>query len=947
MNGDDNGKDNDVEVNDNVHKNVQEILEQLVAHFGQNIHAEVLVNSYSCNDTTVIPVSVSSSTTIGTKHKQREQQERSTPPILQLWLDRLLSIALQINNVPVSDLDLDTDRADSDVNMRYSRDNERFSENDNEGIIAVLCEWIRGYEGSVRPRVFGTATSSFVSNGMPIFDERCIPILKNYELVLSELLLKLMGSTEKENSTEPSTLTLVPTMPLSYLKGSLLRVINLLSTDVTLLTVSTSHRDDCNENKKNDELNYFRRNEGLPALLQILGNTLEALRQTIATPLLPKNDNDHQTNDVQFKNKFVPECHGCLRLCAVTLLAFDAVVGDSDNDNDCSYTNSAQSASAVLLPHNLSPLLSTSRDCRNKDLTSVRRILKHFENSTSGGSSDSFTIVRKYLEGALSADSLSYDDVDDDYWNSLLSTSRGSFSTIGWIDSNSNNARATSRIVQDIWRSMASLLTSLSKQEGQVKNNECREKTEDPVTIDGNDFKQHREQLMFVLNMLGGPGPLLRDVRAHFFGRNLQGMEDLAQRKGKYNDSDADDMEISSVVIHMGRRVIKTKKTTDVSPIDGPIYERVPSRTAAAVNTLRLLLVPAMIEGIDNTCRENVLKDVFPICAALLDSNNAAFGALGAAGFLRAIDVLAPRGIDPASTDVVPDQHALQKRSNIVDGSAWTTFAENTLTVLERSLQSSSDRGHVVVAIGRAQSRLFEIMLLRGKQNKCEERMQQMEEDRDNHFRRRRRIATEQWLLTLERSLYRPTTERQQLELLLGGVIPLLSQHALDEMFEADGMEVGRLGLAALLPLTTNTSARVDITEQFRGGNIGRKTQMASMVALVNLIFAAHPIMASHGGKIMSHLLMTAASITPSINRNKCERENENEEGSMEENSPTMDSIRNMAVLIAAIVLVICESKFVSQLLESIENDRGQYQQNLLTVVSEVREVAAGLRAIS
>ena len=938
MNSDDNGKDSDVKAKDNIHRNVKEILEQLVAHFGQNIHAEVLVNSYSCKDTTSIPVSVGSSTTANdTNNKLGERHERSTPPILQLWLDRLLSISLQINNV--SALDLHSDRADPDVNIRFGRDNKRFSENVDEGIINILCEWIRGYEGSVRPRVFGTATtSSFVSsNEMPTFDERCIPILKNYEFVLSKLLLKVTDKVEKKYSTVSSTLTLVPTtMPLSYLKGSLLRVINLLSTDVTLLTVSTR-----GEDKKNEEQNHFRRNHGLPTLLQILGNTLEALRRTVATPLLQKTYDSDQTTNNQFKNIFVPECHGCLRLCAVTLLAFDMAEDnrENSNDNDCSFTDSAQSASVVLLPHNVSPLLSTSRDHRNNHLTLVRRILKQSENLTSDDSSDSSTNVRKYLKGALNADSLSYDDVDDEYWNSLLSNSRGSLSTIGWIDSNSNNARATSRIVQDIWCIIASLLTSLSKQEGEVNNESC-EITEDSVTVDDNDFKQHQERLKFVLSMLGGPGPLLRDVRAHFFGRNLEGMEDLAQRKGKSNASDANDTEISSVVIHMGRRVTKTKKNTDGSPGDGPIHERVPSRSAAAVNALRLLLVPAMVNRMDKTCRENVLEDVFPICAALLDSNNAAFVAVGAAGFLRAIDVLAPRETDPASTDAGLDQRGLQKRSNIVDSDAWTNFAENTLTVLEKSLQSSSDRGHVVVAIGRAQSRLFEIILLRGKQNKCEKQTQMMEDDIGKRFRQRRRITTEQWLLTLERSLYRPTTKRQQLELLLGGVIPLLSQHALDERFEADGMEVGRLGLAALLPLTTNTPARVDATEQFGGEHIGRKTQMASMVALVNLIFAAHPIMASHGGKIISHLLMTAASITPSITENTSDHENE-------ENPPTVDSIRNMAVLTAAIVLVICESKFADQFLESIENDREQYQQKLLTVVSEVREVAAGLKTIS
>merc|ERR1711935_917169 len=124
-----------------------------------------------------------------------------------------------------------------------------------------------------------------------------------------------------------------------------------------------------------------------------------------------------------------------------------------------------------------------------------------------------------------------------------------------------------------------------------------------------------------------------------------------------------------------------------------------------------------------------------------------------------------------ASTNVVEDSSRLHDRSNVVGSGAWITFAENVLAVLDRALQSSSSHGHVVVAIGRAQSRLFETMLLREEHNNNNEERKQHSDDR---FRQRRRVVTEQWLLNLERSLYRPTTERQQLELLLGGVIPLL-----------------------------------------------------------------------------------------------------------------------------------------------------------------------------
>jgi hypothetical protein len=754
----------------------------------------------------------------------------------------------------------------------------------------------------VRPRVFEATGTSAFPDVIPTFDEHCVPILKNYELVSSELLRKLTAA-EKQISSVPK---LVRTQPSFHLMGSLLQCISLLCTDITLSTVSKRdrRRDDSSEENKNDAKNHFRRNEGLPTLLRILGNAIETLQ--LLTTALPMPIRDDPRNE--------SDCYKSLRLCAVTLLAFDVLQGDGDED--CSFADPGQSMSAMFLPHKLSPLLVVSRNSRSRDLTLVRRILKKYEISTIDSSSHSSTTctIRKDLERALGTDTCSYDDIDDDYWKSLP------FSTKGWIDSDPKNAGATQRLVSGLWCSIASLLTSSSKIG--LMTEERREYKDE----------NYQEQRDFVLKKLGGPAPFLRDVRAHFFGRNFHGIEDLAKREGKGNDDGADDMGLSTVVIKMGRRVLRTHKNSnnDGTHVDGPIHERVPSMTVAAVNAFRILLVPAMIDDIDNTCRQSVLENIFPICAALLDSKNAFFGSLGAAGLLRASEVLAPRRMDPESTDFVPDQIVLQKRCNAEADGAWTNFIENALTVLEQALQSSSDRGHVVVAIGRAQSRLFEAILLGGEENK-----------NDDRFRRRRMSVTEQWLLILERSLYHPSTETQQLELLLGGVIPLLSQHAVDERSDADGMEFGRLGLKALLPLTTHNAARVDSSQHFGETNVGKKTQMASMVALINLIFAAYPMMASHGGKIMSHMLTAAASATPPIN--ECEKE----EGIIKEKPPKNDSIKNLAILIAAIVLVVCEPNFAPHLLESIENNRGQYQENLLSVVAEVRELAAGLKAIS
>jgi len=693
------------------------------------------------------------------------------------------------------------------------------------------------------------------------------------------------------------------------------------------LTINTKNvQNYCNENEI-DEKNHLRRNMGLPAVLRILRQIIEVLQQ-IVVALRPGN-NKNQIKVVEF-GKFMLECNGSLRLCAVTLLAFEVLV-DDDDDADADFSFTPQIASAVFLPQKLSPSLSTSVDQTNRDLSLVQRILKHSETLNNFGSS---TIARRYLDEAIGSGSSSYNDVNDGFWTTLLSSSEESVSTIGWIDPNWNNTRLTLRIVQGIWRIMASLIMSSSKQE-RVTNIEKHTANEDIMDGEVSISRQHRERRDFVLKTIGYRDSLLKEVRAHFFGRNLYGIQDLLirEKKHKIDGSDDDNVKVPeylSNVVQMGRRGTKTKKKIDLnrSPFDDPIYERMPCRTASTVNTLKLLLVPKMIDNNEKRWKEYIFENIFPIYAALLDSNNAVFGALGAAGFLHAIDFVSTQETTIASIDIIPDQLVCKKSES------WSTFAENTLTVLDRALETNCGRGHTVVAIGRVQSRLFEVFILHGKFSCDEERKRTI---------RRRRSATEKWLLNLERSLYRPTTERQQLELLVAGVIPFLSQMAMDEGSDANGMELLRLALAALLPLTTNSNMRG--VEQTIRKSIGKKTQMASMVALINLIYAAHPIIASHGGKIMSHLLTTAASIEPSIARSACRQINE--ANCSEDGAPTNGSIKNMAVLIAAIILVLDENEFASEVLESIEDNSEDFQQNLVSVVMRVREVAADLARIS
>jgi hypothetical protein len=916
MNDDENDSDddNDNDKDDSIPNSVQFILDQLVKHFRQNVHSDLEENSpiiivpsksdyVNDNNDNKVDDKV-----IDSNGNKSDGESRELSPIIRYWLDKLWSIAVQ--------------QQDGNTN------------NDNtvvEVIVMVVSEWIKGYRASIRPIVFDSAGTHRTANTIlvPPFNPGCVSVLKNYELVLSEILLRLLDLVAREddnndgnnhsNNHDTKSGTIVSksshssssSSSSSSLKRSLCRTINVISTDVTILTAAAKNNEDDEDSNKNNNL---RRKVALPTLLKILSNTLTTLHQVCVVLDKIKNTTENTSinnNGVNVNNSLL-DYYDCFRRCVVTLLAFD---DGNDNEKD---DNSATSLLNIISPHHLAPSLSlplsmslmtpsSSVDFNNNDgLDIVQRTIKRLQDRQYRHRRTDPSVTTS--EDSLESDdddlcSIYYSYLDDNYWDSY---SKSYFSTQGWIDP--NNTKSISQLVDDVWSKMLSLLLNRQVEVRQSKMPECKS----------------------VLTILGGAGPLLRDVRAHFFGRDMHGVEELTQQQQQQQET----ISASSVVIRMGRRVINTtttkKNTGSSNPTDDPPYQIIPSRIAVAVNALRLLLVPDMILLEQ---RENILEDIFPICASLVDSTNTTYSTLGAAGFLLVIDVLLqPQLEDTAIHDVVGDgRRKIVKRDNNDDNNnnALTNFMENTLSVLERTFQSSEGHGPVVVTIGRAQSKLFEIMLQRKEKNEdCYD---------DDRVRRRRRTVTGHWLTRLEKSSYRPTSEEQCLELLLGGIIPLLSQHATDENNEADAIEVGRMGLAALLPLTTMTTT--DTMGELWGDEITRKTQMTSMAALINLMFAAHLIMPCHGGKIMSNLLAAAATATPITNSN----ENDVCSDEKSANIPTTVSIRSMAVLAAAIALNICGPKFAGELVQSIEKDHEQYQQNLLTVVSEVRELAGDL----
>jgi hypothetical protein len=109
------------------------------------------------------------------------------------------------------------------------------------------------------------------------------------------------------------------------------------------------------------------------------------------------------------------------------------------------------------------------------------------------------------------------------------------------------------------------------------------------------------------------------------------------------------------------------------------------------------------------------------------------------------------------------------------------------------------------------------------------------------------------------------------------------------------------------------------------------KVQIASIVALINLMMGAYPIMPRHGGKIMCTLLSaTMAEASGSASDDKDENE-----GKM--------VLSNLGKHTAAVALVLCGPEHAGKVLEDIimvAPDAYEYDPRLVQVVHEIRLLA-------
>jgi len=267
-------------------------------------------------------------------------------------------------------------------------------------------------------------------------------------------------------------------------------------------------------------------------------------------------------------------------------------------------------------------------------------------------------------------------------------------------------------------------------------------------------------------------------------------------------------------------------------------YRAIPSRLHAFVHFASLV----------EDCTETVLDELLPVCYELLSASTDVINAWGATVVYHFV------------------QCSKRLTSTRMDYLWEGTRSENLLQMLDTLVKTCRD-GPTLAMIGLAQRNL----LLAVPQNA----LTQMN----------RRRATQQWLTVLDGNRHRSVTNTGLLcGLLAGGIVPLLYDHACWKGgVTADGMELGRPGLTAILPLLQSNPFDAH-SDDF---------QVLALVGLLNLMVAAYPIMPRHGGKILCHLL---ACIRYHVDRE------ENEGNGRENNGMLVE----LSYRVSAVALCLC-----------------------------------------
>jgi hypothetical protein len=362
--------------------------------------------------------------------------------------------------------------------------------------------------------------------------------------------------------------------------------------------------------------------------------------------------------------------------------------------------------------------------------------------------------------------------------------------------------------------------------------------------------------------------------------------------------------------LHLGHTITETKRE---DPMAKKPYQCNPSRCKATLYFLFQL----------KALNAEILDQILPIIYELLNASTDIHVGCGAACLFHLLNC------------------------QIASPKLWShgPVADNLLSMLEKNIQICR-KGPTLVLLGLAQRRLFQVLFTI-----------------DDRYRQRRRQATHQWLRILDRHSRHFTKDFLVWGLLVGGIVPLLYDHAVSDE-NADALEVGRLGLQALLPTIRgecgyddldgkslwNAAATVydgkdnddmDLHSGDRGVLLSVAVSIPALVALSNLLMSAHPIMPRHAGKIICELVAF-------LRKHEWPPELEDEQCSVQKLELLLTTKR-LASHVAAMAMVVCgepASAIMNRILGIQDNPRdGTKESQMSNYDDQVVEIALQIKA--
>jgi hypothetical protein len=325
---------------------------------------------------------------------------------------------------------------------------------------------------------------------------------------------------------------------------------------------------------------------------------------------------------------------------------------------------------------------------------------------------------------------------------------------------------------------------------------------------------------------------------------------------------------------------------------DSEPFKEVPALAVAAIRVMAALKFPNVTS--------NVLENTIPVAFTLIDSYAEYHQAFGAAILWNILTQVTP-------TCFV----SFSKRD---DDAGKRTYFENTQKVLSLACRTCKHSLSLCL-LTMARFKLFEMAPSK----------------EGNKLRRDGVSESYEWIQ--KSSFAGPGAESESLEVLFISLASCLQPllHALAQLPEAGAMELGRAGLAVLLPLI-----RWDSNTLW-----GRKVQVASMECLLSLMMGAYPIMGRHGGKIMSELISCVGRLQRDV---AIQNEVQNRSLHHDENDEPLAATKMTMVValhVASAALVLCGQRAEDVL---IKIETGSYNKSLVDACSVVRSSAAAMK---